>query len=287
MQKKETKTANLDLGRIKKMIIHEDDHRLVRDKPAHMLIHPGDKHTTDITMHDIMASYLKLTDQRNATQTYAPSFCYRLDKDTSGVVISAKTYEALQYLNQLIRERETFKEYTTILVGDMSMNKQTILSPDKGKGPRRGRGLNSVNDIKSKNSWETILVTAPLFVGYNRSTWRSQTFVNREKGKESKTEFHLMKTINHKVLGPLSLVNVKLYTGRMHQIRVHAAHMWFPVLWDLTYWTPAANRLASKKCSITRQLLHASSYWFFDHFGDKQLTFSSSLPDEFEILFEK
>lgn len=54
MQKKVDKIAEIDLKEIKKIIIYEDDHRLVWNKPAHTLIHPGDKHTTDITMHDLM-----------------------------------------------------------------------------------------------------------------------------------------------------------------------------------------------------------------------------------------
>ena len=109
LKKKEKKLLDIELPTLQEMLLHEDEHFLVRNKPAHTLIHPGDKHTTDVTLHDMMVSYLKQTKQRNASETYSPSFCYRLDKDTSGVVISAKTYAALQYLNQAIRERKTDK----------------------------------------------------------------------------------------------------------------------------------------------------------------------------------
>ena len=253
MQKKVDKIAEIDLKEIKKIIIYEDDHRLVWNKPAHTLIHPGDKHTTDITMHDLMVWYLTQTQQRNATATYSPSFCYRLDKDTSGIVISAKSYDALQYLNQLIRERQTKKMYHAVVLWELPKKK--------------------------------IIVEEPLFVWYNRSTWRSQTFVNRGKGKEARSDFTVIESMKHKTLGLLSLVQVKIHTGRMHQIRVHAAHLWHPILGDLTYGNAPANRLASKKCGITRQLLHASSYWFFDTFTDTQLTFESVLPREFQDIF--
>jgi len=54
LQKKVDKIAEIDINETKKIIIYEDDNRLVWDKPAHTLIHPGDKHTTDITLHDVM-----------------------------------------------------------------------------------------------------------------------------------------------------------------------------------------------------------------------------------------
>lgn len=253
MQKKIDKIAEIDLKKVQQLLIYEDKHRLVWDKPANTLIHPGDKHTTDITMHDIMVWYLSQTDQWNATATYSPSFCYRLDKDTSGVVISAKTYEALLYLNKLIRDRQTKKMYHAVLVWELPKKK--------------------------------IKVDKALFVWYNRSTWRSQTFVNQEKWKEARSDFELVEAYHDKILGPISLVKIKIHTGRMHQIRVHAKHLGYPVLGDLTYGSPPANRLASKKLAITRQLLHASSYWFFDSFSDKEVNFESPLPEEFIQLF--
>ncbi len=269
LKKKEKKLLDIELSTLQDMLLHEDENFLIRNKPANTLIHPGDKHTTDVTLHDMMVSYLRQTKQRNANDTYSPSFCYRLDKDTSGVVISAKTYAALQYLNEAIRERKTNKGYTAILVWDLG-------DIFHGKYPHKL--------AYTKVEWQRISVKAPLFVWYNRSTWRSQCFVNKEKWKESRSDFSLVKSVTHPTLGRISLVKIKLYTWRMHQIRVHAAHIWFPVLWDLTYGIPAVNRVASKQW-ITRQLLHASSYWFFDQFVDSERKYTAPLPAEFNELF--
>ncbi|NCQ82190.1 hypothetical protein GW750_05320 [bacterium] len=63
-----------------------------------------------------MQAYLK--DKKLSTQTFTPSFCYRLDKDTSGVLIAATSYQALQWLNEQIRERHVKKEYLTRVVGE-------------------------------------------------------------------------------------------------------------------------------------------------------------------------
>jgi len=255
LKKKTAKIADLSLALLQEHVVAEDDHFVVWNKPAHMLIHPGDKHTTDITMHDMMVSYLHQTDQRNANQTYSPSFCYRLDKDTSGIVISAKTYEWLQH---------------TILVGDLSYLKQNL----------------SRHALRKYVAFETkrISITAPLFVWYNRSSGRSQSFINKEKGKESRTDLHLVETIKHPELWTLSLVKIKLYTWRMHQIRAHCAYVGMPVLGDLTYGIPPINRKASKLW-VTRQLLHASSYWFFDEFQNKDVSYTTPLPQEFTTLF--
>lgn len=70
-----------------------------------------------MSLHDIMQAYLQQKQQQNTSQTFSPAFCFRLDKDTSGVIISAKTYDALQRLNQQIRERKVRKTYLAIVSG--------------------------------------------------------------------------------------------------------------------------------------------------------------------------
>jgi 23S rRNA-/tRNA-specific pseudouridylate synthase len=78
---------------------------------------------------------------------------------------------------------------------------------------------------------------------------------------------------------------VTIETGRMHQIRVHLAHIWFPVLWDIMYGSPVLNRIAHKYHKINRQLLHASEYSFYDSIQEKQITIATWLPDDFKKFF--
>ena len=80
--------------------------------------------------------------------TFTPSFGFRLDKDTSGIIVGAKDYEALQYLNKIIRERETKKRYLAVV---------------RGKAPKH------------------LMIDKPLFKGFNATYERAQTFVNEEK----------------------------------------------------------------------------------------------------------
>lgn len=209
------------------MIIVETDQRIVRNKPADIVTHPGNKHTDDLTMHDYQLAYLDQTEQLTDSPTFTPSFCFRLDKDTSGIIISAKTYESLQLLNKLIRDREVDKSYLAVVAGQTPAHSS---------------------------------IDTPLFKGYNTKTGRAETFINHTKGRSAYTELTTLSTREDPHLGTISLVQVTIHTGRMHQIRVHLASIGFPIIGDLTYGHPPLNRLANKHYQINRQLLHSHSY---------------------------
>jgi 23S rRNA pseudouridine955/2504/2580 synthase len=94
----------------------------------------------------------------------------------------------------------------------------------------------------------------------------------------------LEKSIKHPELWQLSLLKVKIHTGRMHQIRVHVASEWFPVLGDIVYGSAAANRILYKSLGINRQLLHCRKYSFLNPFENDQITFESPVPEDFEKI---
>ncbi|MDR3168224.1 MAG: hypothetical protein LBU27_00200 [Candidatus Peribacteria bacterium] len=105
------KTSKADLQHL---IIFEDENRIVFNKPAGVVAHESNNHRNELSMND----YLEIYAKEHIKGTFKPSFGYRLDKDTSGVLIGAKNYEALQYLNQIIRDREIDKTYLTLVVGN-------------------------------------------------------------------------------------------------------------------------------------------------------------------------
>ncbi len=244
-QTKQEKINNLELKMVEEMLVFENDNWIVFDKPAGTLMHGGTKNNNVLTMNDYVEKYL----DKLVSRTFKPSFAYRLDKDTSWVLIAAKTYESLQYINQVIRDRKIDKEYFVIVEG------------------------------KPIKHW---VIEKPLKKIYNKKFDRSQMIVDRE-GLESKTEFWTERTINHHVLGVISLLRVKIYTGRMHQIRVHLADLWHGVLWDIIYGNPTLNRMMYKKLKVNRQLLHCSQYSFEDING-KRLNFKTNLPFDFNNL---
>lgn len=249
---KTSKKDNLKIEDIKKQIIFENENWIVWNKYAWVVVHGWNKHTRDITMNDLLEYYVKKTDPQNISDTFKPSFWFRLDKDTSGIIIAAKNYDSLQYLNQIIRDRKVDKTYLTIV--------SWIFPQEK-------------------------IIDYPIFKWYDSEFGRSKSFVNKEKWLISKTKWSCLRVIEDKVLWKISLVKVKLYTGRMHQIRVHLSHIWYPVLWDIVYWNSALNRLLYKEYKINRQLLHSYNYGFYDKFENKKVDFEVSIPSDFEKLW--
>ena len=245
---KENKIKELSLDDIKQLIIYEDENWIVFDKPAWIIMHSDNKNK-QLSMNDYIEKYCKLIWTGKIEESFKPSFGYRLDKDTSGVLIWAKNYQALQYLNEIIRDRKIDKEYMTIVGGAMPKN------------------------LLVENNLEKV---------YNKKFWSSHMKISKE-GLHSKTEFWNKKTIQHQVLGEISLVKVKLYTGRMHQIRVHLASEWFGMLGDITYGNPALNRKMYKQLKINRQMLHCNKY-SFENIDGKNISFESKLPSDFQKL---
>jgi 23S rRNA pseudouridine955/2504/2580 synthase len=113
-----TQKPQVKLNDIRKLIIYEDGNWIFWNKPAGVVIHPSTHHYKDVCMNDYLEQYLKFEDDGNS-ETFKPSYCYRLDKDTSGILIAAKNYESLKHLNELIRTRDPRieKYYLAIVTG--------------------------------------------------------------------------------------------------------------------------------------------------------------------------
>jgi 23S rRNA pseudouridine955/2504/2580 synthase len=160
---KQQKIKSYHLDKIKQMILFEDDNWIVWNKPAGIVTHPGKDHDTDMSLHDIMKSYLYQTNQAIASDTFNPSFCFRLDKDTSGIIISAKTYAALQRLNEQIRERKVSKNYLTIVAGSTPDRLRMEGALSKGYDRDFGVAKMEINKKEGKDS----LTTATTITQYN------------------------------------------------------------------------------------------------------------------------
>lgn len=249
---KEDKFKNLELKDISKYIIFEDENWIVFDKPAGIVAHSSEKYKNTLCMNDYLDRYSELTGiigNSKDIETFKPSFGYRLDKDTSGVLIAGKNYTSLQYINEIIRDRKIDKTYYTIV--EWKPKKEDIFEESL---------------LRVFDKW------------FNRSK-----MVVSEEWQNAKTQIWTEKTIKHNILWEISLVKVKLFTGRMHQIRVHLGYHGFAVLWDIVYGKPSTNRKLYKQLKINRQILHCSEY-SFKNIDGKQIKFSASLPADFEKI---
>lgn len=244
---KDRKLWQVDIKKIQKQILYEDNHRIVFDKPAGIPMHPWNKHRNDLCMNDYLDKYA----ESYKTSTFKPSFGYRLDRDTSWVLIAAKSYESLQYINTIIRERDIDKYYLAFVVGKFPAH---------------------------------LIINKPITKSYNKVSDRSQVKIDFDDGLESKTECRLEKCIKHPHLGLISLLKIKIHTGRMHQIRIHTSSEWFPVLGDMVYGNAGINKQLNSSLGIHRQLLHCRKYSFFDPFSHDQITFEAPIPVDFASI---
>jgi 23S rRNA pseudouridine955/2504/2580 synthase len=186
-------------------IIYEDENILLIDK-KNGLLSQSDKNETGETLADLVKTYLFNKGQYNPEdeQSFAPALCNRLDRNTGGIVIAAKTAEALRIMNEKIKNRELMKKYLCITAG----------VPDKRSATLRAYHVKNaeLNTVKI----------------YDKPVPGS---------KEILTKYQVLRDN-----GTLALLEVELLTGRTHQIRAHLAHIGCPLLGDGKYGVNKTNR---------------------------------------------
>ena len=199
--------------------VYEDEHLIVVNKPAGMVVHPAPGHSAGTLVHGLLHHCPDLT---GVGGTARPGIVHRLDKDTSGLIVVAKTDPAHQALVAAFKERRIGKTYLAVLVG--------------------------------RADWQTKLVEAPI----GRHPVKRKQMAVIQSGRAAKSLFRARQGL----IGPLTLAEVDLFTGRTHQIRVHAAHLHLPILGDPVYGSrnreknldPRARQATAR---VDRQLLHA------------------------------
>ena len=206
-------------------VLYEDDHILLVDKPAGMLIHPSRAQNTG-TLANLVAGYYERTGQQCAFHPVT-----RLDRDTFGVVLLAKHSHA----HSLLQAGPLQKTYHALTFG----------------GPSRTSGI----------------IDAPIARRPLPSLLR---YVNSE-GKPSRTEYRVLEW-----QGELCKLELRPITGRTHQLRVHCAHMGFPILGDPQYGTEASFA-RSQSLGLTGQLLCAHSLEFRHPITGQPMTVESQL----------
>ena len=191
--------AYLTVATPKLNIVYEDDHILLVDKRPGLAVHPHDGAEYGRTLIDHIQAYLyqKKEWRPREENAFTPALCNRIDRNTGGIVIAAKTAEALRVMNQKIKDRELDKRYLAIVEG----------TPKPRDGSLKGY----------------------LF----KDAKKNRVFVTDTPQTGSKSCQTNYKTIVSK--NGLSLVECELITGRTHQIRAQFAHAGHPLLGDGKY----------------------------------------------------
>ena len=186
---------------------YEDEHLLVVDKPAGLVVHPAPGHAQGTLVHGLLAY-----DVDGGEEPERPGIVHRLDRDTSGLMVVARSAEAHRRLEQLVRDREVTREYLALVVGR----------------PRSRRGT----------------IDAPIGRDRNDALRRS---LDTDTPREAVTHFEV-----EELLPGHALLRVRLETGRTHQIRVHLAAVGLPIAGDPLYGRPGELGLVRQFLHATR-----------------------------------
>lgn len=227
-------------------ILHEDSDLLVLDKPANMAVHPGTGIASGDSLIEKVWAYLAA--DRSAGELFQPALVHRLDKDTSGVIMVAKSGNSLRRLTAALREGGFTKRYLALVEG--------------APKPATGEISGLLQRVDSKDGG-------------------AKSEVSEDDGKWSVTKYKTVKDF-----GNFSLLGVIIETGRMHQIRAHLAHLGHPLVGDPRYGSFERNRAYRKDLGLKRTFLHAADLDVDLGKGGK-LSFHAPLPKDLSKVIEK
>lgn len=238
-------------------IVYEDDSLLVVNKPAGMVVHPGHGNYTG-TLVNALAWHFRDNPDYDVSDPRL-GLVHRIDKDTSGLLVVAKTPEAKTYLGKQFFNKTTRRRYVALVWGDFDEDKGTITG-------------NIARDPKNK--------------------LRMAVFNDPSVGKHAVTHYEVKERF-----GYVTLVNCILETGRTHQIRVHMLSKGHPLFNDERYGgnvilkgtTFAKYRQFVNNCFETcpRQALHAKTLGFRHPVSGKEMDFDSEIPADMQALIER
>ena len=240
-------------------IAYEDEQLMVINKPAGMVVHPGSGNYNGTLLNGV-AWYLQ---NKNSliTEEILPRFglVHRIDKNTSGLLVLAKTDKAMSHLAKQFFDHSVKRQYIALVWGDIKKDEGTIHA-------HIGRHL--------------------------RFRKKFEAYPEGDHGKEAITHYKVLERF-----GYVTLVECILETGRTHQIRVHMKYLGHPLFNDDFYGGDkiVKGTVFSKYKQFVdncfhicpRQALHAKTLGFFHPATDKTIFFDSELPDDMQQLIEK
>jgi 23S rRNA pseudouridine1911/1915/1917 synthase len=238
-------------------IVFEDDDLLVVNKSAGMVVHPGHGNYSGTLINALTFHFENLPKNSNER----PGLVHRIDKDTSGLLVIAKTETAMTHLSKQFFKKTSQREYVALVWGNVEEDEGTI-EGNIGRHPKN-RLQNTVFDDSDENN-----------------------------GKPAVTHYRVLER-----LGYVTLVSCKLETGRTHQIRVHMKHIGHTLFNDERYGgekilkgtTFTKYKQFVENCFkiLPRQALHAKTLGFKHPKTGKQLSFTSDLPLDMADCIEK
>lgn len=229
-------------------IIWENKVMLVIDKPAGIVVHQDLKGTHKHTLVDwVVEKYPEIQNQ-NWEYPYRPGIVHRLDKDTSGLLMIAKTRQAFENLKSQIKNRKVEKWYRVLVLGKVIPKEDIIAKPIGRKLAERKK-------------------------------------MSATSGKPATTRYRVIDYYQFKKY-QFSFLDVKIETGRTHQIRVHLKSIGYPVVGDRLY-TKGRDRKIWDELGAKRQFLHAYRIKFTDPLTKRLEDIKISIPSDLKLIIGK
>ncbi|MBI4040051.1 RluA family pseudouridine synthase [Candidatus Daviesbacteria bacterium] len=243
-------------------VLFQDDQLLVIEKPAGLVVAPSQTQH-EMTLSEILQSDFGINLERGG-------IVHRLDKDTSGVMLVAKTEASFGALQAQFKSRQVEKEYLTLVHGFVT--EPGVIEGAIGRNPRNREKFTILDEGKeASTAYEPLklLLMDPKVV--------EEIFADF-----SKIQFKKLSTMNY---SQFTLIKASPKTGRTHQIRVHLKHIGHSIVGDDKYGGRKLVRLDHRWC--TRQFLHAAKINFNHPVTGERMTFTSRLPEDLEKALKK
>lgn len=238
-------------------IVYEDDALLVVNKPAGMVVHPAHNNWTGTLVNALVYHFAQLPTQPN--NEGRPGLVHRIDKDTSGLLVIAKTEASMTALAKQFYDHSIERTYYALVWGEPEEERGTV-DMAIGRSPKDRRVMT--------------------------------TFADADLGKRAITHYQIIKKLRY-----VSLIQCRLETGRTHQIRTHMKYLGHPIFNDATYGGDQllrGQRFSKYKAFVAncfklmpRQALHARSLGFVHPTTQQSIYFEAPLPSDFQRVLEK
>ncbi|OIQ20203.1 MAG: RNA pseudouridine synthase [Flavobacterium sp. MedPE-SWcel] len=236
-------------------IVYEDDELLVVNKEPGMVVHPGHGNYSGTLVNALAYHFENLP--MNSSER--PGLVHRIDKDTSGLLVVAKTEHAMAYLSKQFAEKTSEREYVALVWGNVEEDEGTIEG-------NIGRHL--------------------------KDRMQMAVFADESEGKPAVTHYKVLER-----LGYITMVSCKLETGRTHQIRVHMKHIGHTLFNDERYggerilkgttFTKYKQFIDNCFKTLPRQALHAKTLGFKHPITEEFMSFDTELPQDMVDCIEK
>jgi 23S rRNA pseudouridine1911/1915/1917 synthase len=238
-------------------IVYEDNVLLIVNKPVGMVVHPAFGNWTGTLINGLVYHFQQLPTGRNGEGR--PGLVHRIDKDTSGLLVIAKTEFAMSFLAKQFSDHTIERTYYALIWGEPKQEKGTITG-NLGRSAKDRR----VMDV----------------------------FPDGSQGKHAVTHYEVIKSLRY-----VTLIKCNLETGRTHQIRAHMKHIGHPIFNDTTYGGDKILRHVSSSryksmvegcfALLPGQALHAKSLGFIHPESRQWVQFDTELPENFSAIIER